>query len=85
MVGAGASSPIHLWRDLVKLVELRIVERQKEDKGWAEALMRIREGSHTEEDIQLLNSRLVDNLGIQADDPSIRDLPHIFHTNADVN
>lgn len=83
MVGAGAA-PVHLWRDLVELAELGIVERQKSDQPWAETLMRLREGAHNDADLELLESRCISKLNLKPEDPIIRDLPHCFHTNAQV-
>lgn len=74
-----------MWRDLVTLVELGIVERQKGDKPWAECLMRIREGAQTDADVEMLESRVVANLGLAPDDPSIHSLPHCFHTNKEAS
>ncbi|MCP3664246.1 MAG: AAA family ATPase, partial [Gammaproteobacteria bacterium] len=78
-----AAAAIHLWRDLVQLAELTIIERQK-DQRFAELLNRIRTGDHTEEDIQLLLTRTIENLGMSPDDPQLIDAPHIFYTNEEV-
>ncbi|XP_070191701.1 uncharacterized protein [Littorina saxatilis] len=53
-----ALAPI-VWQELFQMFELTQVMRQKDDKTFAEALNRIREGSHTKEDASLIKSRVV--------------------------
>jgi hypothetical protein len=66
---------------LVQISELTICERQKEDKPFAETLLRIRDGSQTIADMKLLNTRRLDVLGISPDDPMILSIIHIYPTN----
>ncbi|XP_070203476.1 uncharacterized protein [Littorina saxatilis] len=48
-----------LWQDLFRLYELKTVMRQRDDKIFAEALNRVREGKHIAEDEELFKSRVV--------------------------
>ncbi|WAR27348.1 LOW QUALITY PROTEIN: PIF1-like protein [Mya arenaria] len=48
-----------LWTNQFQIVELTEIQRQKNDVVFAELLNRVRVGSHTEEDIKLLQSRIV--------------------------
>jgi hypothetical protein len=49
-----------LWVDHFDFFELQQVIRQKDDQTCAELLNRLREGLHTDDDIQVLRSRQVD-------------------------
>ena len=49
----------NVWQDNVKLFELTTIMRQKDDKTYAELLNRMREGNHTEGDVKLLKTRLI--------------------------
>ncbi|XP_070183583.1 uncharacterized protein [Littorina saxatilis] len=53
-----ALAPI-VWQELFQMFELTQVMRQKDDRTFAEALNRIREGCHTKEDASLITSRVV--------------------------
>ncbi|XP_070184330.1 uncharacterized protein [Littorina saxatilis] len=53
-----ALAPI-VWQELFQMFELTQVMRQKDDRTFAEALNRIREGCHTKEDASLIKSRVV--------------------------
>ena len=57
--------------------------RQREDKEFAEILNRIREGNHTEADIEVLKERIL-NISSQHPDYPIC-LTHLFSTNMAVN
>ena len=46
-----------LWQNHFQLVELTEIQRQKGDRGFADVLNRVRIGEHTEEDIQILQTR----------------------------
>ena len=50
---------MNLWKDLFQVYELSEIMRQKEDGEFAELLSRLREGSHTKEDVDMLRSRVV--------------------------
>ena len=49
----------HLWRDLFQLIELEQNMRQKADASYARLLNHVRTGSHTYEDISMLQSRIL--------------------------
>ena len=66
----------HLWLDLFSFYELTEVMRQKDDLKFALLLNRLREGNHTEEDVTVLESRLIKNLDISSD--SVKHFPHLF-------
>ena len=75
----------HLWRDNVELMELTEVVRQKGDKRFCECLLRIREGRHTQEDIDLIETRLLSNLKLDKYSEEVLKVLHVFSTNAQVN
>ena len=49
----------HLWRDFFKVIELEVNMRQQNDASSSEILNRIRTGVHTNEDVKVLQTRLV--------------------------
>ena len=49
----------NLWQQYFQMFELSEVMRQREDKEFAEMLNRIREGKHTDADIEVLNQRIL--------------------------
>ena len=49
----------HLWRDLFQLIELEQNMRQKADASYARLLNHVRTGSHTYEDVSMLQSRIL--------------------------
>ena len=57
----------NLWQQYFQMCELSEVMRQREDKDFAEILNRIREGKHTEADIDVLKKRIL-NLSSQHPD-----------------
>ena len=69
----------NLWRQFT-VVHLEKNHRQGEDKTYGDLLNRLRVGEHTEEDIELLRTRIVPE-----DDPALSDALHIYGTNAKVN
>ena len=69
----------NLWRQF-RIVHLEENHRQGEDKQYGDLLNRVRVGLHTEEDIDLLRSRVVPQ-----NDPALNDSIHIYGTNAKVN
>ena len=70
----------NLWESNFFLFELTEIMRQRGDSTFAELLGRLRIGLQTNEDIKLLQSRI-----ISRDDPSISQIPRIFSLNADVD
>ena len=73
---------MNLWRDLFQVYELTEIMRQKEDEHFAKLLNRLREGNHTQEDIDILKTRLVDGTSLHIERP---DIPFLFTTNAEVD
>jgi hypothetical protein len=76
-------SPVHLWKDLFKIVELDEVMRQKDDLEFASLLNRIRKGKQavTNEDLKILQSRIIND----GDKNYPEDALHVFAYNKDVN
>ena len=64
----------HLWRELFTLVELTANMHQRNDSAYSEVLNRVRTGSQTAEDIQLLRGRLTSGISnpVQLSDPKLR-------------
>ncbi len=50
---------VHIWKDLFTCVELNEIMRQKDDISFAELLNRIRIGRPSEEDIEILKTRIL--------------------------
>ncbi|CAB4028779.1 ATP-dependent DNA helicase PIF1 [Paramuricea clavata] len=73
----------NLWQRYFQMFELSEVMRQREDKDFAEILNRIREGKHTEADIEVLKKRIL-NLSPQHPHYPIN-FTHLFSTNMAVN
>jgi hypothetical protein len=73
-----AALATNLWQKYFQMFELSEVMRQREDKELAEILNRIREGNHTEVDIEVLKERIL-NISPQHPDYPIA-LTHLFST-----
>ena len=73
----------NLWIDLFDFYELKEVMRQKDDYDFACLLNRLREGNHTDDDLEVLKSRNILNLNV--DSYIIRHLPHLFCRRVDAN
>ena len=75
------SLALNLWREHFTMFELTQIMRQQNCIPFAELLNRLREGSHTSDDIQTLESRIIS--------PDVTDYPisvqHLFRTNAKVD
>ena len=69
----------NLWRQF-KIVHLEENHRQGEDKEYGDLLNRVRVGLQTEEDVELLRTRVV-----AQNDPALNDAIHVYGTNAKVN
>ena len=52
----------NLWQTYFKMYKLTQIIKQKEDKLFAELLNRLREGKHSEADIDILKQRLVSSM-----------------------
>ena len=70
----------NLWVELFDLFELYEIMRQKDDLRYAELLNRLREGIHTEDDISVLMSRMVES----SEKQKFKNLPHLYCTKKDV-
>ena len=70
------TEPSALWRKF-KFIELKTNHRQEDDKTYADMLNRIRFGHQTDDDIEVLNSRVFDTYP--------EDAIHIFGKNAPCN
>lgn len=73
----------NLWTDFFTLFELTDIMRQKDDRQFAELLNRLREGKHTELDIDCLKERLLHTA--RGDENYPMETTHLFTTNASVN
>ena len=72
----------NLWCDLFKTFELAETMRQKVDSDFEQLLNRMREGVHTDDDIELLKSS--QNCTINEQN-LLETMHHLFKTNAEVN
>ena len=70
-----------LWQEEFEMIELTEVMRQKGDRGFIELLGRVRTGSCTEEDLQVLQSRVITT--DSTDYPS--DALHVYCLNVGVD
>jgi len=77
--GYGPLAP-NLWKDYFTMIELTEIMRQKDDLQFAQMLNRIREGKLLDEDIALLESRIVKD----PNDQSLLDITHLYPTNKEV-
>lgn len=73
----------NLWKDFFTLFELTEIMRQKDDRHFAQLLNRLREGKHSEGDIESLKLRLLHIKPEEEDYPM--NTTHLFTTNASVD
>ena len=73
----------NIWNEYFTLFELTEIMRQKDDKEFAELLNRLREGNHTQNDIEVLKERILKIRPGQENYPI--NMTHLFLTNAQVN
>ena len=73
----------NLWANFFTLFELTDIMRQKDDKQFAELLNRLREGKHSDHDINCLKRRLLHTVPGNENYPM--ETTHLFTTNASVN
>ena len=73
----------NIWNEYFTLFELAEIMRQKDDKEFAELLNRLREGNHTQNDIEVLKERILKIRPGQENYPI--NMTHLFSTNAQVN
>ena len=71
----------NLWKTHFSFVELTEIMRQKGDQQFANILNRLREGNHNEEDIKVLENRLINNEQME----QVMDVTHLYATNQHVN
>ena len=73
----------NIWNEYFTLFELTEIMRQRDDKKFAELLNRLREGNHTQNDIDMLKERI---LRIKLGNKNYPiNTTHLFSTNALVN
>ncbi|KAL9977890.1 hypothetical protein ACROYT_G015348 [Oculina patagonica] len=68
----------NIWQEYFRMYELTKIMRQKDDKDFAELLNRVREGKHTDKDINILQSRVSTN-------DSLINVTHVYPINASVD
>lgn len=73
----------NVWDEYFTLFELTEIMRQKDDKEFAELLNRLREGNHTQNDIEVLKERILKIKPGQENYPI--NTTHLFSANAQVN
>lgn len=71
----------NLWKTYFEMYELLQIMRQKDDKHFAELLNRLREGNHSQADIDELKKRCITNISSN----QYNHVTHLFITNALVN
>jgi len=71
----------NLWKTHFTMFELSIIMRQQDSRIFAELLNRVREGNHSEQDLELLLSSTV---AVNAPDYPVS-AQHLFRTNAQVD
>lgn len=72
-----ASLATNLWQKHFQMFELHEIMRQRESRQFAEILNRLREGIHTNNDLNILRTRMIEN-----SDPNYpRHAPHLFIQN----
>lgn len=74
---------VNLWRDDFKIFHLTEIMRQKDDVEYAQLLNRLRTGKHTNEDIKILKTRIIEK-NVHSPEYPLNET-HIFLTNANVN
>ena len=70
----------NVWTQHFKLVELTTIMRQKENKTFAQMLNRLREGKHTDEDVNFIKARQLSKDFRSLNYPHFK-ATHLFNTN----
>jgi len=73
----------NIWHEHFKMYELSEIMRQKDDKEFAELLHCLREGKHTEQDVEVLKGRILKVKPGESDYPM--NITHLFVTNQAVD
>ena len=73
----------NVWQKYFCMYELTEIMRQKDDKHFAELLNRVREGKHTQRDINTLETRVCRDDSCHNE--SLINITHVFPTNASVD
>ena len=73
----------NIWTENFTLFELTEIMRQKDDREFAELLNRLREGKHSEDDVAILEQRLLKVRPHEDNYPM--NMTHLFTTNASVD
>ena len=74
---------INIWQECFKMFELTEIMRQKDDREFAELLNRLREGKHTQRDIEILKGRILKVKPTECNYPM--NMTHLFSTNDSVD
>ncbi|KAL9956638.1 hypothetical protein ACROYT_G038144 [Oculina patagonica] len=74
----------NIWQEHFKMYELSEIMRQKDDKEFAELLNRLREGKHTEQDVEVLKGRILKVKPTESRDYPVN-VTHLFSTNKAVD
>ncbi|XP_078380327.1 uncharacterized protein LOC144663302 [Oculina patagonica] len=74
----------NIWQEHFKMYELSEIMRQKDDKEFAELLNRLREGKHTEQDVEVLKGRILKVKPTESSDYPVN-VTHLFSTNKAVD
>ena len=75
---------LNLWKELFTIYELKSIMRQQDDEQFANILNRLREGLHTDTDINTLQTMCLLNLNKESPDYPIK-LTHLYYTNVKIN
>ena len=74
---------MNIWQECFKMFELTEIMRQKDDREFAELLNRLREGKHTQRDIEILKGRILKVKPTECNYPM--NMTHLFSTNDSVD
>ena len=74
---------MNIWQEQFKMFELTEIMRQKDDREFAELLNRLREGKHTQHDIEILKGRILKDKPTECNYPM--NMTHLFSTNKAVD
>ena len=69
-----------LWHSAFEVVNLVHNHRQGEGSKWADVLNKFRDGTFSEEDVKILEERIIKDVNI----PELEDACHVFYRNEDV-
>ncbi len=82
LISAAALAP-NIWRENFTCFELTEVMRQKDDQLFCGILNRMREGNHTEHDVNVIRRNCELKQNVEVGD--FLHIPHFYHTNSERN